>query len=90
MRPLESRSGDLHSSLWLTTFLWKLFENCGRQQGRSCVDCQNNLFCNIKEGKFSLSDRDWKMVDPLAKDLFTKLNVMNPKERLSAQLILYH
>lgn len=65
-------------------------EDCGWEQGGSCVDCQNNLFCNIQDGKFSFPARDWGIVDPLAKDLVTKLLVKNPKERLSAQMILDH
>ena len=65
-------------------------EDCGWAQGGSCIDCQNNLFSNIQEGKFSFPERDWNMVDPLAKDLVTKLLVKNPKERLSADMILEH
>lgn len=65
-------------------------EDCGWAQGGSCVECQNNLFSNIQEGKFSFPERDWAMVDPQAKDLVTKLLVKDPKQRLSAQMILDH
>jgi len=65
-------------------------EACGWAQGGSCVECQNNLFSNIQEGRFSFPCRDWDKIDPLAKDLVTKLLVKDPKQRLSAQMILDH
>ncbi|KAA0200300.1 hypothetical protein HAZT_HAZT010289 [Hyalella azteca] len=65
-------------------------EDCGWAQGGSCVDCQNQLFGNIQEGNFSFPEQDWDKVDPLAKDLVRKLLVKDPKQRLSAQMILDH
>lgn len=68
--------------------------NCGREcgwaEGGSCVECQNLLFCNIQDGNFNFPEKDWAKVDPLAKDLVSKLLVKNPKQRLSAQMILDH
>uniref|UniRef100_A0A2P2HVK6 MAP kinase-interacting serine/threonine-protein kinase 1-like n=1 Tax=Hirondellea gigas TaxID=1518452 RepID=A0A2P2HVK6_9CRUS len=65
-------------------------EDCGWAQGGSCVECQNNLFSNIQEGNFHFPDTDWAKVDTEAKDLVTKLLVKDPKQRLSAQMILEH
>lgn len=65
-------------------------EDCGWAQGGSCMECQNNLFSNIQEGRFMFPSRDWDKIDPLAKDMVTKLLVKDPKQRLSAQMILDH
>lgn len=65
-------------------------EDCGWAEGGSCIDCQNQLFGNIQEGNVKYPARDWEKVDPLAKDLVMQLLVKNPKQRLSAQMILDH
>jgi len=64
--------------------------DCGWARGESCADCQNELFSNIQEGKFTFPHKDWKNVDPRAKDLICELLVKDPKQRISAQMILDH
>lgn len=65
-------------------------EDCAWAEGGSCVNCQNQLFSNIQDGNFDFPTKDWGNVDPLAKDLVSKLLVKDPKQRLSAQMILDH
>lgn len=65
-------------------------ESCDWEVGGSCENCQNLLFSNIQEGKFSFDPKDWSRIDPLAKDLITKLLVKEPKQRISAEMILEH
>lgn len=65
-------------------------ENCDWAVGGNCFNCQNSLFSNIQEGNFRFPEKDWEMVDPLAKDLVRKLLLKDPKQRISAQMILEH
>lgn len=65
-------------------------ENCDWAYGGSCYDCQESLFKNIQEGHIQFPAKDWDRVDPQAKDLVRKLLLKDPKQRISAQMILEH
>lgn len=71
-------------------FIGNCGDDCDWKSGGNCVNCQKNLFTNIQEGKFDFPAEDWDKVAPEAKDLVRRLLVKDPKQRISAQMILDH
>jgi len=65
-------------------------DNCGWDQGKSCHDCQDNLFHRIQRGEFDFPEEEWGDVSETAKDLISHLLVRNVRLRYTADDVLRH
>lgn len=63
---------------------------CGWQIGLSCDDCRANLFNSIREGIFTFPPADWSDISYGAKELISKLLVIDASRRYSAEMVLKH
>lgn len=64
--------------------------DCGWDQGESCLDCQERLFSNIKEGEVIFPQQHWSTISGQAKDLIQHLLVKDSTKRLDADQLLSH
>lgn len=63
---------------------------CGFPPFASPTKSQKDLFNRIRRGRFSFPDPYWKDVSETAKDLISKLLVVDQKKRYTAQQVLNH
>jgi calcium/calmodulin-dependent protein kinase I len=63
---------------------------CGYPPFVSERDDQKELFELIKHGKYTFDPTDWGKISPGAKDLVSKILVVDPAKRFTAQQILDH
>jgi len=64
--------------------------DCGWDRGESCMECQEMLFSNIKDGKVIFPEQHWDRVSLEAKDLILHLLVRDSNTRLDADQVLCH
>jgi len=64
--------------------------DCGWEMGESCMDCQELLFSNIKEGLVTFPDQHWASISQKAKNLIQQLLVKDSTIRLDAEQVLAH
>lgn len=64
--------------------------NCGFNEGKACLDCQDLLFRSIQDSTYSFPDPEWSKVSEDAKDLISHLLVKDPRKRYSAEEVLQH
>merc|ERR1712076_235102 len=64
--------------------------DCGWERGESCMECQEMLFANIKEGEGIFPVQHWDKVSLEAKDLILQLLVRDSLTRLDADQVLDH
>merc|ERR1712179_885979 len=64
--------------------------DCGWERGESCLECQEMLFANIKEGEVIFPVQHWDKVSLEAKDLILQLLVRDSLTRLDAVQVLDH
>jgi len=64
--------------------------DCGWERGESCMECQEMLFANIKEGEVIFPVQHWDKVSLEAKDLILQLLVRDSNTRLDADQVLDH
>jgi calcium/calmodulin-dependent protein kinase I len=62
----------------------------GKPPFHSDRDDQNELFDQIRTGRFSMSPQDWSSVSEPAKDLVRRILVVDPARRITAHAILNH
>uniref|UniRef100_A0A7S1CLD5 Calcium-dependent protein kinase 1 n=1 Tax=Bicosoecida sp. CB-2014 TaxID=1486930 RepID=A0A7S1CLD5_9STRA len=53
-------------------------------------DRDSEIFRKVRRGLYSFKGAEWSTVSDSAKDLISKLLVMNPRDRLTASQALYH
>jgi len=64
--------------------------DCGWDRGESCMECQEMLFSNIKDGKVIFPEQHWDRVSLEAKNLILHLLVRDSNTRLDADQVLCH
>jgi len=64
--------------------------DCGWERGESCLECQEMLFSNIKQGEMVFPEQHWGKVSSQAKDLIKQLLVRDSSARLDAEQVLSH
>merc|ERR1719449_198935 len=64
--------------------------DCGWDRGESCMECQEMLFSNIKDGKVIFPEQHWDRVSLEAKNLILRLLVRDSNTRLDADQVLCH
>jgi len=64
--------------------------DCGWERGESCLECQELLFMNIKEGKVIFPEQHWSSISAQAKNLIQQLLVKDSSLRLNSEEVLAH
>merc|ERR1711970_1491705 len=64
--------------------------DCGWERGESCLECQELLFMNIKEGKVIFPEQHWSSISAQAKNLIKQLLVKDSSLRLNSEEVLAH
>eukprot|EP00091_Calanus_sinicus_P001554 TRINITY_DN11567_c0_g1_i1.p1 TRINITY_DN11567_c0_g1~~TRINITY_DN11567_c0_g1_i1.p1 ORF type:complete len:156 (-),score=41.45 TRINITY_DN11567_c0_g1_i1:17-484(-) len=64
--------------------------DCGWERGETCMECQEMLFSNIKEGEVIFPEQHWASISLQAKNLLRRLLVKSSSLRLDAEQVLAH
>jgi len=60
------------------------------ENGGECSQCQRSLFEAIRSGQLVFPDQPWSDISAAAKDLISRLLVVDAAERLDAASVLAH
>merc|ERR1711892_249555 len=65
-------------------------QDCGWERGESCMDCQELLFCSIKQEELVFPEQHWSQISIQAKSLIQHLLQKDSTTRMDAVKVLEH